>query len=132
MPKHSGAPALDHAAVGNGRVLALVSPTSAIDWLCLPRMDSPSVFARLLDARNGGTFRFLGTEGELRGDLDYIRRTNVARTRFADSSGEWEVIDFAPRLSMSEDEVYTPAELVRFVVPLSGNPTLVIDFAPRP
>jgi len=132
MPERTAAPALDHAAVGNGRVLALVSPTSAIDWLCLPRMDSPSVFARLLDTKKGGTFRILGAQGELRGELDYIPRTNVARTRFADSSGEWEVYDFAPRLSMSEDEVYTPAELVRYVVPLSGNPTVVIDFDPRP
>ena len=40
---------LNHAAFGNGRVLALVSPTSAIEWLCLPRFDSPSVFARILD-----------------------------------------------------------------------------------
>jgi GH15 family glucan-1,4-alpha-glucosidase len=125
-------PRLDHAAVGNGRVLALVSPTSAIDWLCLPRMDSPTVFARLLDEEKGGTFRLLGAQGELRGQLDYIPRTNVVRTRFSDPSGEWDVFDFAPRLALTEDEVYAPAELVRYVVPVSGNPTVVVDFDPRP
>ena len=38
-------PPLDHGAIGNGRVLALVSPTSAIEWLCLPRFDSSACFA---------------------------------------------------------------------------------------
>ena len=57
-------PPLDHGAVGNGRLIALVSPTSAIEWLCLPRFDSPSVFARLLDRERGGTFRILSGDRE--------------------------------------------------------------------
>ena len=76
-------PPLDHGAVGNGRVLALVSPTSAIEWLCLPRFDSPSVFARLLDTERGGTFRLLYGDHEVRGHLRYIQNTNVLSTRFA-------------------------------------------------
>ena len=75
-------PPLDHGAIGNGRVLALVSPTSAIEWLCLPRFDSPSVFARLIDAQRGGTFRFLYGEREVRGHLRYVANTNVLSTRF--------------------------------------------------
>ena len=46
-------PALDHGAIGNGRVLALVAPSTDIEWLCLPRFDSPSVFAALLDREQG-------------------------------------------------------------------------------
>jgi GH15 family glucan-1,4-alpha-glucosidase len=38
---------LDHGVIGNGRVLALVSPSSHIDWLCMPRFDSASVFASI-------------------------------------------------------------------------------------
>src|SRR3974390_232878 len=75
-------PPLDHGAIGNGRVLALVSPTSAIEWLCLPRFASPSVFARLLDDARGGTFRFLSGEHEVRGNLRYLPNTNVLSTRF--------------------------------------------------
>src|SRR5437899_2237309 len=91
-------PALDHAAVGNGRVLALVSPSSAIEWLCLPRFDSPSVFGRLLDREKGGVLRILVGGQELAGELSYLRNTNIARCLFQDGDDRWEVIDFAPRL----------------------------------
>jgi GH15 family glucan-1,4-alpha-glucosidase len=124
-------PPLDHGAVGNGRLIALVSPTSAIEWLCLPRFDSPSVFARLLDARRGGTFRFLSGERELRGTLRYLPNTNVLATAFQDEGGAWEVVDFAPRIPEGLG-VRVPMEIVRLVRPLAGSPRLRVDFDPRP
>jgi hypothetical protein len=91
------APALDHGATGNGRVLALVSPTSAVEWLCLPRFDSPSIFGRILDAERGGTFRFLSGGRELRGRQEYVRNTNVLRTVIEDGEAAFEIVDYAPR-----------------------------------
>ena len=89
---------LNHAVYGNGRVLALVCPTSAIEWLCMPRFDSPSVFGRILDAEKGGTFRIDHASGSCTGQMGYVANTNVVRTVFERGEERWEVIDFAPRI----------------------------------
>src|SRR5262245_11471417 len=130
-PAPSDPPTLNHAAIGNGRVLALVSPTSAIEWLCLPRFDSPSVFARLLDAGRGGTFRFLVDGDEIPGVLSYVPNTNVVVTRFEREDSIWDVIDFAPRIPEGLN-VRVPIELVRVVRPIKGQPQISVDFDPRP
>ncbi|PYV92029.1 MAG: hypothetical protein DMG05_05815 [Acidobacteria bacterium] len=124
-------PTLDHGAIGNGRVLALVSPTSAIEWLCLPRFDSPSVFGRILDAERGGTFRFLCGDEEVGGALSYLPNTNVLSLRFERDGCVWELIDFAPRIPEGLT-VHVPIEIVRLLRPITGQPRLRVDFDPRP
>jgi GH15 family glucan-1,4-alpha-glucosidase len=122
-------PPLDHGAIGNGRIIALVSPTSAIEWLCMPRFDSPSVFARLLDQDRGGVFRILWNGAEVRGELRYLRNTNILVTRFDDGNDAFEVIDFAPWLPRPIGH-HAPAEIVRIMRPVRGAPRLQIDLSP--
>ncbi|HSP07819.1 MAG TPA: trehalase-like domain-containing protein, partial [Acidobacteriota bacterium] len=124
---NTGIPALDHGVIGNGRVLALIAPTSAIEWLCLPRFDSPSVFGRILDRENGGVFRFLSGGAEVQGRLSYITNTNVISTVFEQDDCMWEVVDYAPRIPEGLGETL-PIEIVRLVKPLKGQPRLRVDF----
>ena len=121
---------LHHGAIGNGRVLALVGPDTCIDWLCLPRFDSPSVFARLLDRERGGTFGFRPI-GDWRATTRYVRNTNVLRTEIETADGRLELFDFAPRL-MQGLKVDAPIEVCRLLRPLSGTPRLHVYFDPRP
>jgi GH15 family glucan-1,4-alpha-glucosidase len=89
---------LNHGVIGNGRLLALVNPDTSVDWLCMPRFDSASVFARLLDEDKGGTFAFVA-DG-MRTRMAYARNTNVLRTEAETPDGRFEIYDFAPRIPL--------------------------------
>ncbi len=87
----------DHGIIGDLRTTALVALDGSIDWLCLPRFDSPSVFAAILDDHKGGVFRIapLDTAG-VRSHQFYWPDTNVLVTSFLDANGASEVTDFMP------------------------------------
>ncbi len=88
-------PIADYGIIGNLRSVALVARDGSIDWCCLPRMDSPSVFAALLDTHRGGFFQVRPVDGG-RGAQEYVEATNVLRTRFDTGGATLWVTDFMP------------------------------------
>jgi GH15 family glucan-1,4-alpha-glucosidase len=83
-------PIADYAFLSDCHTGALVGSDGSVDWLCLPRFDSPSVFGSLLD-RGAGTFR-LGPFGiNVPAARHYVAGTNVLETTWKTPSG-WVVV----------------------------------------
>ncbi|MEZ0227559.1 MAG: glycoside hydrolase family 15 protein [Planctomycetota bacterium] len=77
------------------RTCALIGRNGSLDWLCLPRFDSPSVFAAILDSRQGGHFSIQPCEPATVKQF-YWPDTNVLVTRFLSEAGVAELYDFTP------------------------------------
>ena len=122
---------LNHGVIGNGRVLALVSPTTHIDWLCMPRFDSASVFARILDVEKGGTFAFQPDSAPFDARMEYVLNTNVLRTSVTCPEGRFDVYDYAPRIPAGLG-TEAPIEIQRLIVPREGAARVRVLFDPKP
>jgi GH15 family glucan-1,4-alpha-glucosidase len=88
-------PIHDYALIGDCRTGALVSSSGSIDWLCLPRFDSPSCFNRLLDWDRGGYCQVHPT-GSFRSKRFYQGHTAVLTTEFETDGGRARLIDLMP------------------------------------
>ena len=95
-------PIADYAFLSNCHTGALVAPDGAIDWLCVPRFDSPSVFGSLLD-RQAGFFRFGPFGINHPTARSYEPGTNVLVTTWKTPSG-WVVVRDALTMGPSDHE----------------------------
>ena len=67
MRQRSGyQPIENYGIIGDLNTIALVGLNGSIDFMCFPDFDSPSVFASILDATNGGFFRISPKENGLK------------------------------------------------------------------
>lgn len=123
----------DYAIVGNSRAAALISLAGSIDWLCLPRFDSPSIFAALLDNRDGGRFQ-ISPAGRFESKRSYIGNTPVLRTVFTSLSGTLQLTDLMS-VSSETDRQRMPRpdhQILRIVECTSGEVEVEVRYDPRP
>ncbi|WP_309082604.1 glycoside hydrolase family 15 protein [Microbacterium sp.] len=112
----------DYALLSNCRTAALVSRYGSIDWLCLPRLDSPSVFARLLGDEAHGRWEVRPTDPDATCTRHYDRDTFVLVTRWEVGGAIAEVHDFMPIDPDPHVEIRR-IDLVRRVVGVQGEMT---------
>lgn len=89
-------PIEDYGIIGDLNTVALVGKNGSIDFLCFPRFDSPTVFAALLDDREGGRFQIAPILDGVRYKQLYMPDTNVLITRFLSADGVAEITDAMP------------------------------------
>ncbi|XWN30072.1 MAG: glycoside hydrolase family 15 protein [Devosia sp.] len=103
----------NYAIIGDMHSAALVGLDGSIDWLCLPRFDSPSVFARILDDKKGGHFRIHPADEEATNSKQlYWPDTNVLVTRFLLPDAAAELVDFMP-VGEESDFKHTQRQVIR-------------------
>ncbi len=83
-------PIADYGFLSDGETTALVSPGGAVEWMCLPRMDSPSVFGAIL-GRHAGMFRISPTDVQVPAARRYLPGTMVLETSWGTATG-WIIV----------------------------------------
>ncbi|MGZ7079114.1 MAG: glycoside hydrolase family 15 protein [Thermoanaerobaculia bacterium] len=123
----------DYALIGDARSAALISRDGSIDWLCWPRFDSRSTFARILDVERGGYF-VVQPSIPFRAKRRYLEDTNVLETTFETDKGIARLIDLMPVMREEEkrQRLAPLRQLLRRIEGIDGSVPFRIVFAPRP
>jgi alpha,alpha-trehalase len=128
----SSLPIADHALISDCHSAALVTRNGSIDWLCWPRFDSPSVFARILDD-DGGHWS-ISPAGRTQSTRRYVDRTMVLETTFTSDTGTVSLVDalaVGPNERGHELGAGSPHALLRRVRGVAGEVEMEMTFAPR-
>ena len=110
--------------IGDGHTVALVARDGSIDWLCLPRFDSPSCFSRLLGDPDSSRWLLTVDHTELKTERRYVEDTNVLETTHTTRDGVVRVTDLMPTGDRR-------ADIVRRVECLSGRALIHHEFVIR-
>lgn len=117
-------PIEDYAIIGDTETAALVSKEGSIDWLCLPRFDSPSCFTALLGGPEHGHWH-LGAVGECETTRAYRGDSFVLETTHRTPDGTVVVTDVMPA---GDDR----ADIVRTVEGIDGRVEMEMEWVVRP
>jgi alpha,alpha-trehalase len=134
-------PIADYGFISDCEVTALIAPSGSVEWMCLPRMDGPSVFAAILD-RDAGFFRVGPADTTVPAGRRYLPGTMVLETTWDTPTG-WavarDVLLIGPwrhGASRSDSHVRVPTDnvaertLLRTVRCLSGTIDFLVECEP--
>lgn len=113
-------PIEDYALLSDCRTAALVSREGSIDWLCVPRFDSPSVFGALLGGPDQGRWSLRPADAQATATRHYDGDTFLLVTRWETASGVAEVHDAMP-VDLQRRDVTRRIDVLRRIVGVSGE-----------
>ena len=116
----------DYGLVGDLRAAALVGRNGSVDWLCLPRFDSPSCFSALLGDERHGRWLLAPADEVLTTTRRYRPDTLILDTDFETADGVVRVTDFMPPRGDG------PPRFMRIVEGLRGRVPMRLELALRP
>ncbi len=125
-------PVAEYGLLSDCNSAALVARDGSVDWLCLPRFDSPSVFGRILDPAAGHCS--IRPADAFTSERRYLPGTLVLETTFRTWTGAVRVTDalvFAEGQRGHDLGLDGPHELVRLVEGVEGEVELLFELAPR-
>jgi GH15 family glucan-1,4-alpha-glucosidase len=126
-------PIADYGLLSDCATAALVARDGSVDWLCLPRFDSPALFAGLLDPDAGHWA--IRPRDTFRAERRYLPGTLVVETTFTTPSGSVRLVDalaFAAGQRGHDLGLDSPHELLRLVEGVAGAVDLLLELRPRP
>lgn len=127
--KEADIPLGAHGLIGDGTTCALVRMDGAIDWLCFPRFDSPSVFAGILDEQRGGVTALTPVSRPYKSFQRYDPDTNVLETLFeVAGQGSIRLTDYMPWTNDPRASIH---EVHRRLECREGDVEIAVTFDPR-
>ncbi|ANK88734.1 MULTISPECIES: glycoside hydrolase family 15 protein [unclassified Rhizobium] len=116
----------DYGLIGNMLSAALVGKDGSIDWLCLPRFDSPACFAAVLGTPDNGRWRIAPVGKGVKTSRRYLPDTAILETRFETPTGAATLTDFMP---ISETD--RTLDVIRIVTGVSGTVEMDMELVLR-
>jgi GH15 family glucan-1,4-alpha-glucosidase len=104
----------DYALIGDLHAAALIGRDGSLDWLCLPRFDSPACFAALLGGADAGHWQLAPQGAGVAARRRYRGDTLILETEFDTAGGAVRIVDFMPPRGEA-------ADVVRIVEGISGT-----------
>jgi len=121
----------EHGIIGDLETAALIARDATIDYLCWPSLDSPTIFAELLDADKGGAFTLAPVLDAPERMQLYVPDTNVLLTRWMAEQGSAEVRDVMPLPDARVHPDRAARCLIRRVTVTRGCVRFTMRCAPR-
>jgi GH15 family glucan-1,4-alpha-glucosidase len=131
-PPFVSQPLEDYGLLSDCHSAALVSRQGSVDWWCVPRFDSPSVFAALLDG-DAGHWR-ISPRAEFEVEQRWAADTLVLTTVMSTAQGRMEVTDalsLTPGARGHDIGLRSPHTLLRVVEVVQGQVDVHVDISPR-